>query len=100
MLDLLAPLNDSATQVAVTGERAFLARLEGGCLVPVAAWGRLEDGKLTLEALISDLEGKRFLQDSLTGSLEDAADLGRRLAEMLLERGGREILQEIYGKAL
>ena len=100
MLHLLAPLNDPATQVTVTAERAFLARLEGGCLIPVAAWGRLEDGKLTLEALISDLEGKRFLQESLTGSLEDAPVLGRRLAEMLLERGGREILQEIYGKPL
>jgi len=100
MLDLLAPLNDHATQVTVAAERAFLARLEGGCLVPVAAWGRLEDGNLTVEALISDLDGKRFLQDQMTGPLEDAADLGRRLAEMLLERGGREILQEIYGKAL
>jgi hydroxymethylbilane synthase len=98
MLDLLKPLNHYPTQVAVTGERAFLARLEGGCLIPVAALGRLEDGSLTLEALISDLEGRRFLQHSLAGSPAEAKSLGRRLAEILLERGGKEILQEIYGR--
>ena len=43
--------------LAVTAERAFLARLEGGCVVPVAALGRVEGDSLTLEALISDLEG-------------------------------------------
>jgi hydroxymethylbilane synthase len=98
MLHLLEPLNHYPTQVAVTGERAFLARLEGGCLIPVAAWGRLENGSLTLEALISDLEGRRLLQDRLVGPPEEAGALGRRLAEMLLERGGGEILREIYGR--
>jgi hydroxymethylbilane synthase len=98
MLDLLKPLNHYPTQVEVTGERAFLARLEGGCLIPVAALGRLEDGSFTLEALISDLEGRRFLQHSLAGPPEEAHSLGRRLAEILLERGGKEILQEIYGR--
>ena len=100
MLRLLAPLNDTPTQVAVTAERAFLARLEGGCLVPVAAWGRLEDGFLTIEALISDLDGRRFLKDRLVGPVDAAPVLGENLAEMLLERGGRQILQEIYGRAL
>lgn len=98
MLRLLNPLNHYPTQVAVTAERAFLARLEGGCLIPVAALGRLENGSLTVEALISDLEGRRFLQDRVSGSPEQAQDLGRTLAEMLLERGGGEILQEIYGR--
>jgi len=98
MLQLLGPLNHKPTQVAVTAERAFLGRLEGGCLVPVAALGRLTNGSLSLEALISDLEGRRFLQDHLAGQPEEAASLGRRLAEMLLERGGRDILQEIFGR--
>ena len=98
MLDLLKPLNHYPTQVAVTGERAFLARLEGGCLIPVAALGRLGDDSLTLEALISDLEGRRFLQHSLAGPPAEAHSLGDQLAEILLERGGKEILEEIYGR--
>lgn len=99
MLDWLAPLNHPPTQVAVTAERAFLARLEGGCLVPVAALGQIEDGSVTLEALISDLEGQRLLQDRLVGRPGEAAAMGSRLAEMLLERGGREILEAIHGHA-
>jgi hydroxymethylbilane synthase len=100
MLDLLKPLNHAPTQVAVTGERAFLARLEGGCQVPVAALGRLEEGSLALEALISDVEGRELLQDRLTGTPEEAASMGRRLADLLLDRGGRQILQAIYGRPL
>ncbi len=96
LLGLLKPLNHFPSQVAVTAERAFLGRLEGGCQVPVAALGRLEGDTLTLDALISDTEGRRVLQDRLQGRPEEAADLGRRLAEILLERGGREILRTIY----
>lgn len=98
MRHLLEPLNHYPTQVAVAAERAFLARLEGGCLIPVAALGRLENGFLTVEALISDLEGRHLLQDRLMGPPEQAQALGRRLAEMLLDRGGGEILREIYGR--
>ena len=98
MLELLAPMNHLSTQVAVTAERAFLARLEGGCLVPVAALGRLAGDSLEVEALISDLEGRRFLQDRLVGPPKEAGSMGRRLAEMLLDRGGREILQGIFNR--
>jgi len=98
MLGLLQPLNHVPTQVAVTAERGFLARLEGGCLVPVAALGKLEDASLTLSALISDLEGRCVLKDRLVGPPEEAASMGRRLAEILLERGGGKILQEIFGR--
>jgi hydroxymethylbilane synthase len=98
MLELLSPMNHFPSQVAVTAERAFLARLEGGCLIPVAALGRLEDDTLHLEALISDLEGRRVIQDRLVGPPEEADSMGRRLAELLLARGGGKILQEIFGR--
>jgi porphobilinogen deaminase len=64
----------------------------------VAALGRLEGDTLTLEALISDLEGRRVLQDRLVGPPEEAEVMGRRLAEMLLARGGGAILQVIFGR--
>ncbi len=98
MLELLSPLNHYPSQVAVTAERAFLARLGGGCLVPVAALGRFQEDSLSLEALISDLEGRQVLQDHLVGPPEEADSMGRRLAEMLLERGGGKILQGIFGR--
>jgi len=98
--DRLAFLDDPPTRLAVTAERAFLARLEGGCVVPVAARGRVEGDVLHLEALISDLEGRRVLRDRRTGPVAEAAALGTRMADDLLARGGREILAELYGRPL
>lgn len=98
MQELLAPLDDPPTRIAVTAERAFLERLEGGCLVPVAALGQVNGRTVTLEAMISDLDGRRLLRQSISGPLAEAAALGRNLAERLLDLGGREILSEIYGR--
>jgi hydroxymethylbilane synthase len=96
--ELLGFLDDRPTRIAVTAERAFLARLEGGCLVPVAALGRVAGDSLDLEALISDLEGRRLLRDRRSGPAAAAAGLGTSLAEDLLAQGGREILAELYGR--
>ncbi len=96
--ELVAFLDDPPTHLAVTAERAVLARLEGGCVVPVAALGRVEGELLHLEALISDLEGRRCLKDQNSGPLTAAAGLGTQMAENLLARGGREILAELYGR--
>ncbi len=100
MQELMGFLDDPPTRIAVTAERAFLERLEGGCLVPVAALGKVNSRDLTLEALISDLEGRHLIRESASGPTTDAASLGRDLAERLLDMGGREILSKIYGRPL
>ena len=98
--EAIAFLDHPPSRIAVTAERAFLARLEGGCVVPVAALGRVEGDSLTLEALISDLEGRRYLRDRSSGHLDDARFLGTDLANRLLDRGGREILAELCAQPL
>ncbi len=98
--ELVACLDHPESRIAVTAERAFLARLEGGCVVPVAALGRVAGDSLVLEALISDLEGKRYLRDRSTAHVDDAWALGTDLANRLLNRGGREILAELYANPL
>src|SRR5439155_24285079 len=54
---LLAPLDDPATRAAVTTERAFLARIGGGCQVPVGAYARLNDDTLLLAGMIGARDG-------------------------------------------
>jgi hydroxymethylbilane synthase len=97
--NLLAFLDHPDTKVAVAAERAFLARLEGGCQVPIAAKGILQDGELFLEGLIGDLTGERIYREQITGPPENALELGRQLAETLLKQGGALILSEIYGRS-
>jgi hydroxymethylbilane synthase len=98
--DLIAFLNDPVTHSAVRAERAFLARLEGGCVVPVAGLAQIQGDSLTFEALIGDLEGQRLIRGEITGERAEADSLGHTLAERLLDQGGREILAQIYGRQI
>jgi hydroxymethylbilane synthase len=97
--DVTARLDHRPTRMAVTAERALLERLEGGCQVPIAAYATIEDDVLTMSALVAGVNGRRLVRDSIQGPVTEAHKLGIRLAERLLERGGDEILREIYGAA-
>jgi hydroxymethylbilane synthase len=95
LAEALKALHHEPTAVAVYAERALLRCLEGGCQVPIGTYGRLEHGKLRLNAMIGSLDGKRIVRGEITGETTHAEDLGIRLANDLLENGGREILEEI-----
>ncbi len=92
---LVAPLEDAATRIAITAERAYLHRLEGGCQVPIAGHATLHDGQLTLRGLVSDLEGQTVIQATQVGRPEKAETLGRDLAEHLLAQGARAVLDRL-----
>lgn len=92
---LLRPLHHPPSAAAVSAERAFLAALGGGCQVPAAALGRLENGRLHLEGMVASLDGKRLVRGCTSGSPERAQDLGRALADKLLRRGAQAILRQI-----
>jgi len=89
-------LNDAKTTTAVTAERAFLYRLEGGCQVPIGAFAEVSDDQVELTGLVASVDGKVVLKESMTGPVVEAHDLGTRLANKLLDMGGREILAEVY----
>lgn len=88
---LLAVLDDAATRSAVTAERSLLATLEAGCSAPVGALADLavgDDGdELWLRAVVADVSGSPSIRLSATGSPDDAAAVGRRLAEDLIAEG-------------
>jgi hydroxymethylbilane synthase len=95
-------LEDPATRLAVGCERAFLARLGGGCQVPIAAHARVDGGRIALRALVGHPDGSRTV--AFDGSddcarLEQAEALGLRAAEDVLARGARAILDEVVGPA-
>jgi hydroxymethylbilane synthase len=92
---LVAPLDDRITRQAVTAERAFLHRLEGGCQVPIAGHATLEQERLTLCGLVSDLQGQTVFRATRTGAAADAADIGRDLAGLLLDQGAQTVLDRL-----
>ncbi|MDX1775344.1 MAG: hydroxymethylbilane synthase [Desulfobulbales bacterium] len=94
----LSFLNDVKTTIAVTAERAFLLRLEGGCQVPIGAFAEVDGGQVELTGLVASVDGKVVLKDSHAGPEDKAQDIGLQLANRLLDMGGREILAEVYGQ--
>jgi hydroxymethylbilane synthase len=94
---LLAELNHAPTRTAVLAERALLHRLQGGCQVPIAAHATLTGRQVSLEGLVSSVDGKELIRDTVEGAIEDPESIGVQLAERLLARGGDKILQAIYG---
>jgi hydroxymethylbilane synthase len=92
---LLSVIVSEATTFATAAERAFLARLEGGCKVPIGAYGRIEDGLLHLDGLVASLDGVHVYRGKVTGDPEEAAALGDRLAGTLLDSGAGRALEGI-----
>jgi hydroxymethylbilane synthase len=92
-------LNDRLSAIAVSAERAFLKKLEGGCQVPIAAFARIIDSMLHIDGLVGTLDGKRLIRHHLEGTIDQAESLGTELAEILLSKGAKEILDEVYRKS-
>ena len=92
---LLSMLDHTATRWATMAERALLRRLEGGCQVPIGAYGQEDGGQLVLQGMVAALDGSRIVRDEIQGPAKEAEALGAALAERLLASGGREILEEV-----
>jgi len=93
--EMLRPIDHHPTAIAVTAERSLLRYLEGGCQIPIGAYGQIVGNKLRLEAVIGSLDGKRIVRGNRIGAIADAEQMGIDLAKELFNRGGKEILEEI-----
>ena len=91
----LAVLNDRATMLATTAERAFSRALGGNCQTPLAAYAEWEEGSLWLRGLLAKREGNDVLRGEIDADVADtegAAQLGRELADDFLARGASRLL--------
>lgn len=92
--EVLGRLTDRATEASVLAERAMLAALHGGCMAPIAAWGRFEDGGLVLSGRVMSIDGRQRLEATHAGSAEQPEALGRGVAEDLLSQGAGILIAE------
>ena len=94
---LLAPLGCETTRVRVLAERAMNRALEGGCQVPIGSYAVIQDnGEMFLRGLVGATDGSEILTSEITGSIEEAEQLGNTLADQLLEKGADKILRQVY----
>ena len=97
-LAYLEPLNHQPTRRAVLAERKALNELEGGCMIPMGAWGRdldldLDQDQMALDAAVFAVDGRERIFCSLSGPRNDAEALGRRVADALREQGAERLLR-------
>jgi hydroxymethylbilane synthase len=90
-------LNDAESYQGVIAERAMLAALRGGCLAPIAAWGRIESGRLVLTGRVLSADGAEKREITLDGPPDTAAALGQTVAQRLLEQGAGQLIAAARG---
>jgi hydroxymethylbilane synthase len=94
VIETASSLDHRDTRLATAAERSFLARLGGGCRLPIAALGIVQGDSLRLRGLIADAEGRRLLRGEVAGPTSHAEALGAALAEQLLAQGAAELIAE------
>jgi len=95
---LCSLLNDDKLFQVTAAERRFMQALQGGCSIPIAGFGRLRNNELELNGYLASLDGGTAVRDSVSGDLNNAEALGERLAQKILDAGGREILEELRAR--
>jgi hydroxymethylbilane synthase len=90
--DIVQALNHRDTFHAVTAERALLATLDSGCQFPVGAFARVSGTDLNIRGFVGSEDGKNILHEKMRSEVQDAKHAGRILAEKLLDRGAKSLL--------
>ncbi len=99
-MKLAEPLQHSGTRAAVDAERAFLAKIEGGCSAPVSAHARVDDDKISIHAFAGSLDGRKVLRSERVGDVNENLGLAEELADELLGRGAANLLGATTGGSL
>lgn len=94
--EILQSINHEETAQAVYAERALLKALEGGCQVPIGAYGEIKANGLYLDGLVGSVDGTYTFRKRVRGKKYEPVKLGKSLAKDLLKAGAGEILEEIY----
>jgi hydroxymethylbilane synthase len=97
--EVVEKLDDQATRVCITAERAFLRRLEGGCQVPIGAFAEFDGRQVILEGMVGSLDGTVAFREALKANADDAETLGTNLADELIKMGARELLENARSEA-
>jgi hydroxymethylbilane synthase len=97
VLELVQSIEDSATRAEADAERELVSVLEGGCKVPIGALASSNRDSLRVAGCILSKDGKTRLESIKSGSIKDAASLGREVAEELVSKGAKKIEESWRG---
>jgi hydroxymethylbilane synthase len=95
LAELVSKLDDREARITAQAERHILASMHGGCSIPLGVYSEIDAGNISIDAMISDLEGVKYIKRSITTPLDQALTAAEQLAQELLGAGGQIILDQI-----
>ena len=93
---ILNQINHEETALCVQAEREFLQTMEGGCTAPIGAFAEIENGKMRLVGRLCSIDGKDCIETDEITDIQFVTGFGSRLAQKVLENGGKEIICLLY----
>ena len=92
----VAAMNDGPARIALAAEQAVVIALGGGCQLPLGALADIRREDILVRAVAASLDGRRVIAGEARGTsttLDGARAIGERLAQDLISRGARQILE-------
>ncbi len=95
--EMVSKINDEITSLTIKAERMFMKILNGGCHVPIGAFAFIEGEELKMIGTVASIDGQNQIKVSGEEKISNYEELGKMIAEEILNRGGRDILNAIEG---
>lgn len=93
--EMIEQIADMETTYCVEAEREFMRMLNGGCHVPIGSIATIEDGKMTMTAMVASCDGKRVIKSTEIGDAKDYINIAKKVSHEIISKGGKEILEEL-----
>lgn len=90
--ETLAKITNPEVLSATTAERSLLYELRAGCHAPLGCESRVDGDQISLTGVLLSLDGKTRLEETATGNLSNAKDVGAEVAAALVAAGGEKLL--------
>lgn len=91
--DLFSQFADEESRCRAEAERAFLKVLQGGCQTPMGVFAEVSEDSLKLHSFVGSPDGKSIIKRLHSGKKSEAACIGIRAAEELLDAGAARFMK-------
>lgn len=97
--EMISNINDSNSMFCIGAERNFVAKMGGDCSLPLGCYCEIKDkNKIQISGFVASVDGKDFIKDNISGSIEDNIKLSSQLAERIISNGGKKIIGSFDSK--
>ncbi len=93
---IINSINDEKTFNEIISERSLVKNLNGSCRSPISSSANIDSyGYLTLNGYVANVSGTKIINENLTGNVNEADAIGKKLAHRLILKGAQDILNEV-----